>query len=278
MSWTLDTALGAGQPLDAHGSLGFATEIGPHWRSLHGVHGGLVAALCVRAADVLAQQRGPAGATLRAATIAYMRGCEVGPITLEASVLRAGRALLSSDVQVRQGGSLVVAARTHHAPPWPGTARPDLDAAPSPRPDHAVRLLREGVVAHFQNAEAWLHPDTLPFAGGPLAAWIGWARPLPGEGMSAGEGNVDAAWLALLGDFYPPATFAAATEPARAVTIEYAIQVHTSQLPYPLHEGEHVAVRVATAHAIDGFAVEDGVLRAPNGALLATTRQTRLSG
>ena len=82
----------------------------------------------------------------------------------------------------------------------------------------------------------------------------------------------------MYGDYFPPAVFARATGPVRAVTIEYSIQIHQAAGSWSLGDGEHLATRVHAFHSHDGFAVEDGWIHLPGGALLATVRQTRLAG
>ena len=82
----------------------------------------------------------------------------------------------------------------------------------------------------------------------------------------------------LLGDYFPPAVTVRNTGPTRAVSIEYSIQIHTSAERIELGADEYLACEMHTTHAAEGFAVEDGSIWAPDGTLLATTRQTRLAG
>jgi acyl-CoA thioesterase len=116
-----------------------------------------------------------------------------------------------------------------------------------------------------------VHPATTLFAGADRARWLAWTRPVEPD-------RVDGAWLTMLGDYFPPAVMVRSTGPSPAVTIEYAIQVHTSADPYPLGAGELLVCEMHATHAAAGFAIEDGSIWAPDGALLATVRQTRLAG
>jgi acyl-CoA thioesterase len=109
------------------------------------------------------------------------------------------------------------------------------------------------------------------FAGRPQARWLAWTRPTAPD-------VVDGPWLTMLGDYFPPAVCVRYTGPARAVSIEYAIQLHTSADPVPLGPDDLLACTMHTTHAAEGFALEDGSIWAPDGLLLATIRQTRLAG
>jgi hypothetical protein len=58
-----------------------AGHLPQHWKSLQGMHGGLVAALAVRAADKHVNDLGaPTDCTLRAATFGFVRGSVAGEV------------------------------------------------------------------------------------------------------------------------------------------------------------------------------------------------------
>ncbi|HRD99707.1 MAG TPA: thioesterase family protein, partial [Ilumatobacteraceae bacterium] len=125
--------------------------------------------------------------------------------------------------------------------------------------------------AHLNNVETHLHPDTLMLAGADRSEWLAWSRPID-------SATFDAGWLTMYGDYFPPAVFARTTAPARAVTIEYSIQIHSAAGAWTLRDDEYLTARLHTFHSHDGFAVEDGWIHLPDGNLLATVRQTRLAG
>lgn len=249
----------------------FGARVNEDWTSLQGVHGGVVAALGVKAADtVLAALGVEAGTTLRSATFGYVSGNRVGDLEIAVDVVRRGRSLVSTHVTVTQEGKVTTVGRLHHSTPWEGL---EFSAAPAPpqRPPHTVRMGIEGMPSHLDNVEAQLDPTTTLFAGNPRAEWLAWSRPLRG-------GELDAVWLTMYGDYFPPAVFTHATEPRRAVTIEYSLQIHDAAGRWRLGDGEYLATRVHAFHSHDGFAVEDGWIWLPDGELLATMRQTRLAG
>ncbi|HVF33108.1 MAG TPA: acyl-CoA thioesterase domain-containing protein [Acidimicrobiales bacterium] len=241
------------------------------WSSLQGVHGGVVAAVALAATERELHDRGvDASASLRAATLGYVAGNVVGDLTVEVDTVRRGRSLVTSHARVTQQGKTTTVARFHHSPPWNGMTYSDAPPMPE-RPAATVPLQRLGTPAHINNVETHLHPDTTLLAGADRAEWIAWSRPLE-------TSSFDAAWLLMFGDYFPPAVFARATTPQRAVTIEYSIQIHSAAGTWDLGAFGYLAVRMHAFHSHAGFAVEDGWIYLPDGELLATTRQTRLAG
>jgi hypothetical protein len=236
----------------------FRASVDEEWTSLQGAHGGIVAALAVTATEQVLGEAGVDPTTsLRAATFGYVRGNQIGDLDIDVEV-------------VRQEDKATTLARLHHSTPWDGPAYSDAPPPPD-RPSSTVRLARPERPAHINNVETHLHPDTTIFGGADRAEWIAWSRPI-------GGGTFDSAWLVMFGDYFPPAVFARATEPQRAVTIEYSIQVHDARGRWTLDADEHLSARMHTFHSHDGFAVEDGWIHLPDGELLATIRQTRLAG
>lgn len=257
--------------LEELGGARYRGHVDEHWRSLQGVHGGVVAALAQTAVErTIADLGVDASTTLRSATFGYVSGNTEGDLDIDVEVVRRGRALVTTHARTSQRGKTTTVARFHHSPPWEGAEYSDAPPPPQ-RPEGTVRLHWGDEPAHLNNVETHLHPGTTLFAGADRAEWIAWSRPL-------GAATFDAAWLTMFGDYFPPAVFTRATEPQRAVTIEYSIQIHSSAGTWTLNDDEYLAARMHTFHSHEGFAVEDGWIHLPDGTLLATTRQTRLAG
>lgn len=213
-----------------------------------------------------------ASRTLRAATFGFVRGLRPGPATFAIEEVRIGRSLATYHVSVAQDdGPPSLVGRLHLSPPWAGAEFSDLTPPPLVAPPDAVRFTIPGGQGHIRHLTTWLHPETTLFAGRAHARWMAWTRPTHPD-------RVDAEWLTMLGDYFPPAVAVRNTEPSRAVTIEYSIQIHTSAESFPLGTDQHLACEMHATHAASGFAVEDGAIWAPDGTLLATVRQTRLAG
>jgi acyl-CoA thioesterase len=248
----------------------YEADLPEAWTALQGVHGGFVASLAVRA---VTRTMADPSRTLRAATFGFLRGVRPGPATFDVERVRIGRSLATLHVSVAQGdGPPSVVGRMHLSPPWAGAEFSDLTppALLAP-PLDAQRFVIPGERGHVHQLPTWLHPETTMFAGRAQARWLAWTRPIRPD-------RVDAEWLTMLGDYFPPAVSVRNTEPSRAVTIEYGIQIHTSAESYPIGDDQHVACEIHAKHAASGFAVEDGTIWAPDGTLLATVRQTRLAG
>ncbi|HET8984942.1 MAG TPA: thioesterase family protein [Trueperaceae bacterium] len=264
MNWTESTAL------TRLGERRFGAHIDEQWTSLQGVHGGVVAATAVYASETVVDDIGaPPDTRLRAATFGYVSGNTVGDLSIDVEVVRQGRAMTTTHARVTQGDKVTTVARLHHSTPWKGMAYSDAPL-PVAMPDGAQRL-EYPPPGHLNNVETYLHPNTALLAGAARSEWLAWSRPLHG-------GTFDAGWLTMYGDYFPPAVFARATAPVRAVTKEYSIQIHSAADSWTLGAGELLAARMHAFHSSDDFAVEDGWIHLPDGTLLATVRQTRLAG
>lgn len=264
MDWKRSTAL---TRLDEQR---FGAHIDEQWTSLQGVHGGVVAATAVYASSAVLAEAGVAPETrLRAATFGYVSGNVIGDVEIEIEVVRRGRAMVTTHARISQDGKTTTVARLHHSTPWDGMTYSDAPAS-LPMPPGTQRVEFPGP-AHLNNVETHLHPDTQFLAGTDRSEWLAWSRPLDGD-------TFDAGWLTMYGDYFPPAVFTRATEPVRAVTIEYSIQIHSTAGSWTLGDDEYLASRIHAFHSHDGFAVEDGWIHLPDGQLLATVRQTRLAG
>lgn len=261
----------ASMALEARTNDHYRGHVGEDWSSLQGVHGGVVAALMLGGVDhSLAARDISADTVLRSATFGYVSGNRVGDVDIEVEIIRLGRSMISSHVTVRQEGKITTVARMHHSTPWDGPVYSDAPPPP-PRPERTERLHIADRTAHLNNVATELDHGTVMFGGADRAEWRAWSRPLHG-------GAFDAKWLVMFGDYFPPAVMAKETTPQRAVTIEYSIQIHQASAAWDLGSEAQLAARMHTFHSHDGFAVEDGWIYLPDGALLATCRQTRLAG
>lgn len=248
----------------------FEVSLHESWRSLQGIHGGIVAGMSVRAAAEAAGES-PDGRplTLRAATFGYAAGNQVGDARIKVDVVRRGRNMTTVHTSMSQEDRTTLVSRMHFSTPWDGVEFSDAPSPP-PRPEGTVRLDTPEKTTHISKVETWAHPDHLFLSGGPRAEWKVWSRPKQGD-------SFDASWLAMYGDLMPPPVLARSTEPRRAVSIEYSLQVHSAAIGWSLGGG-YLCMQMHTFHSHDGFSVDDGHIWMPDGTLLATTRQTRLAG
>jgi acyl-CoA thioesterase len=246
----------------------FAAGVSPDWQAGRGPHGGYIAAMLLRALIETVDEpaRGP-----RSLTIHYARAPAPGPVSIHTVIERAGRSLSTLSARMEQDGSLVALALAAFSVPWSGVEIAELEMPPVVPPDakrEAGSLIKHGAPAFTRHLIMQRRLGT-PFTGDQqqpmeVGCWIGHATPRP----------VDALSLAFFLDALVPAPFMRLSEPVAAPTIDLTVHFRA-----PIgHEadvdpGELCFVRTQTAVIHDGFFEEDGVVWAPDGRLLAQSRQ-----
>jgi hypothetical protein len=118
--------------------------------------------------------------------------------------------------------------------------------------------------AHFDRADGVLDPSSLPFSGGSRAAVRGYLRPLE-------QRPIDAAWLAMACDWFPPPAFVRAAPPVGGPSIDLVTHIHRT-LP-TMGEWLTAAFELDTSTA--GLGVEHGRIATVDGTLLAESFHTR---
>jgi acyl-coenzyme A thioesterase PaaI-like protein len=261
VSFDADTAL---EPI---GPGRWRAHLHPHWSVLGGgPHGGFLAALAARAAE-LADER-----PLRTLTTHYLEGPEPGPVEVTATVERAGRSTSSLSVRVeRDGRPLALALATLGA--WrEGEAEwrdAQMPAVPSPDDSFRLDALRNGASAFVGNFD--------------LRAALG--RPLqgvPGEGLTGGwlrmthPGVPDAPRIVTYADSWFPAVFARLGTVVGAPTLDLTVHIRAPLPPPGMAPGDFVLGVFRTRWGAGGLWEEDGELWSPDGVLLAQSRQLAL--
>jgi acyl-CoA thioesterase len=241
-----------------------------NWASLRGVHGGFMTALAVRAAEAAAP-----GRALRTITTSFLRPADVGEAVIEAEVVRHGRSLTTIATRLRQGGRTVTTSRatllaaSADAPEREWSEK--VTDRPAPR-DLCVSFTPPPMIRHFDNAELLVDPATIPLSDGSDARVAGHVRPRDGR-------EIDAAWLVMIGDWFPPSPFRRFEPPIGGVSIDYTVHVHRT----PTRDGEHTTTPwiegvFVASDGCDGIALERGVLSDAEGFRLAETFHTRWTG
>jgi len=237
-------------------------EFDESWTSLRGVHGGYATAIAVRAAEALAP-----GRAVRTVAMSFLRPAEVGAAEVVLEVARHGRSITTLEGAIRQGDRVASTVRvTLTAPTAPGPAN-EWSSPPLDRPvpfEQCVRFTPPPMIRHFEHADVRLDPATIPGDGGE-ARVAGHVRPLDGR-------PVDAAWLAMVGDWFPPTPFRRLTPPTGGVSVDYTVHIHRLPEPGDVRWLEGVfAARTSSG----GLALEHGTLASADGLLLAETFHTR---
>ena len=247
-------------------SASFEVELHESWASLRGVHGGYMASLAVRAAEIVEPDR-----AVRTVATSFLRPGSVGPARLDVDVLRRGRSFSTLDVRVHQETRLVCSCRVTlqvrgHGPEW---SQQVMDR-PAPLAS-CVAFTPPPMIRHFEHAELRLDPATIPDAKADVARIAGHVRPLEGR-------PIDAAWIVMIGDWFPPSPFRRVMPPVGGVSIDYTVHIH--RLP----GGDDSADRgwlegvFSAADSTGAIALERGVLSGADGVSIAETFHTRYTG
>jgi len=245
----------------------FAADVSPNWRAGRGPHGGYLAAMLLRAlieavADVA---RAP-----RSLTIHYPRAPEPGPVTITTRIEREGRSLSSLSARMEQDGRLTALVLSAFSVPWAGPEISDLEmpaVAPATQPfwpGQPPHPLLPPIAARSVKQPRF---GDAPFTGGEnameIGGWLGHDEPRA----------LDALSLAFFSDAQIPAPFMRLTEPNPAPTIDLNVHFRAA-LPLPGSEPPDLClIRIRTGLIHEGFFEEDGLIWAPDGTLLAQSRQ-----
>ncbi|WP_084541526.1 acyl-CoA thioesterase [Nocardioides alkalitolerans] len=226
------------------------------WFSWSGPQGGLVCALCLRAAEPLLGE----GRVARSLTVLLLERAPEGSLGFVAEPLRVG------------GSSAVVAVEAEgvaRATLVGGSSRgvSTLSAVPAPDvpgPDECPDLpLPVDFVPFSQHLRFRAATDVRPLAGDTRAELVVWARFVV-------DTPLDAAALTVLVDALPPALYGATALPVAVPTVELTVSFTEA----PEAEG-WVLLRIVTREAAGGWCVDDSEVWDRDGRLLAQARQTR---
>ena len=231
------------------------------WSSLRGIHGGYLAALAVRAAETQLD-----GRAVRSITTSFLRPAAIGPARLTLTPLREGRNITTLAVTVEQEGTVAIARVTATKAEVEGTMweRPrPLDLYPL---EACVPLYPPAGVRHFEQAHALLDPRGVPFSGGSHERIGGYVRP-------AEPRPLDAAWLAMVADWFPPSAFVVHEPPTGGVSVDYTVHIHRTLRA--LAPDEWIAARFEAPVSSGGLALEHGVVVGPLGETLVESFHTR---
>ena len=261
MSFDEDTAL------TPAGDGAWEGEVADGWQTPRGPLGGYVMAIVLRGMELAVADP---SRQARSATMHFLRVPEPGPVTVRAEVERAGRSLSSVSARLEQAGKLLGLALAAYSKPWEG---PRIDE--SPMPDVAGPEGRDPLDAGpgaGRAAPAFTGRLSMqrrfgdpPFSGSErseVGGWIGLVERRP----------VDAPAVAVLADAWFPAPWPRLAELAPAPTIDLTVHFRA---PLPLDDSLLLG-RFRTRQVRDGFFEEDGELWAPDGALVAQSRQLGL--
>lgn len=245
----------------------FGGTIGAGWWTPRGPLGGYVMAIMMRALLLAVddEERQP-----RSVAVSFLRPPEAGPVVARPVVERSGRSVSTASVRLEQEGKLLAIGLATFSRPWPG---PLLDDAPMPDVDPpgdrdapARELPGQASRPTFLDRMTMQRRfGELPFTSAEHAETGGWLGLLE-------QRPLDALAVLVLADAWFPAPWPRLAELAPAPTIEMTVYFRA---PLPLPDSLLLS-RFRTGLARDGFFDEDGELWAPDGTLVAQSRQLAL--
>ena len=245
----------------------FVATMSESWWVVRGPNGGYLAAVILRA---LTDAVDDPARSPRSLTVHYANPAGSGDVTIATSLDRVGRSMTTCSARVEQDGKLIAIALAAFSAPREGIEFCDLVMPQVPGPQHyAVRPIppESPAIAHrWETRWAIGHPPVPGAPRGARAVAGGWIR-LP-EGR-----EVDAFVAAAVTDAWIPPTFSRVEEPVFVPTVDLTIHFR-AELPHPgLAADAFVLARFRTTVAAGGFLEEDGEVWAPDGTLLAQSRQ-----
>ena len=248
------------------GNGAYEGEVDGRWWTPRGPLGGYVMALALRALMVAV---GDDSRQPRSLTVYFLSAPKAEPITLKPVVDRSGRSMTMASVRLEQEGKAVALGIGAFSGPWAGEtldespmpeveppapsteARQYLDEAPRPPFRELLVMQRRFGAPFFTRAD---HAET----GG----WLGLKEERP----------MDALAVVLLADAWFPAPWPRVDDLMPAPTIEMTVYFRA---PLP-REDPLLLGRFSTKLVRDGFFEEAGELWAPDGTLVAQSRQLAL--
>jgi acyl-CoA thioesterase len=245
----------------------FAATIAPGWRAGRGPHGGYLAAILLRAliATVNDPERTP-----RSLTIHYAASPQPGPVQIRTTIERAGRSLSTLSARLEQDGRVMALALAAFSVPWQAPGANELPMPELGGPDAERRStpkLFKGAPEFTKQIVMQPRVGAVPFAGSGapmrIGGWTGLPEPRP----------VDSLALALFCDAWFPPSFIALDAPAISPTVD--LTIHFRQ-PISACDCDPASLCLGvfeTRLLHDGLFEEDGVIWAPDGAVLAQSRQ-----
>jgi acyl-CoA thioesterase len=245
----------------------FTATMAESWWVHRGPNGGYHAAVVHRALSAAGDHASPAP---RAQNVHKPNPAGSGDVQIATELDRIGRSMTTCSARVEQDGRLIALALAAFSAPREGIEFCDLVMPQVPGPQHYVARPippESPPIAHrWDTRWAIGHPPVPGAPRGARAVAGGWIR-LP-------EGHeVDAFVAAAVTDAWVPPTFSRVEEPVFVPTVDLTVHFR-AELPHPgLAADAFVLAAFRTTVAAGGFLEEDGEVWAPDGTLLAQSRQ-----
>lgn len=238
-------------------------EVPAHWGQGRAVFGGVAAALA------MAHLQGviPVGMPLRSVSVSFVAPLNSGEAMVRRRILRQGKSVLQAQVEIEQAGQVALVALASFgatrasqlsvpavaAPTWstPGIRLPDSELAPE-------------FTRHF---DYQIQQGNAPFSGGK-------SRTLGGAIRFRGEFSetVGVPELLALVDAWPPVSLGLMASPAPASSLTWTLELLPQAQTFSGSEWWSYLANIE--HGADGYHHIEAKCWAPDGSLIAISRQT----
>jgi acyl-CoA thioesterase len=240
----------------------FLVDLDGGWSSLVGVHGGYLCALAVRGAESLAPDR-----FVRTMSTSFLRSGRVGPAVLSVRELRRGRSITTMVAEVGQDDQILIVSRMTLMTARSGLEWSERRPLDLPPPEDCVPFSPPAHVVSLERVELRFDPHRMPFDG-QRAHVGGYVRPLEAR-------PIDAAWLVMATDCFPPPAFTRAEPPTGGVSIDLTVHIHRSG--FALGDDGWLAGCFEIDDSTGGIAVERVRITLMDGTVVAESFHTRLT-
>ena len=240
----------------------FSVDLDGGWSSLVGVHGGYMCAVAVRGAEAMSP-----GRVVRTMSTSFLRTGRVGPAVLSVREVRRGRSITTMAAELVQDDRILIVSRLTLMTARSGLEWRELRPVDLPPPADCVAFSPPAQVVNFGRIELRFDPERMPFTGD-RAHLGGYVRPLEPR-------PVDAAWLVMAVDCFPPPAFARAEPPTGGMSIDLTVHIHRSG--FTLQDDAWLAGSCEIDDSTGGLATEHGRITQPDGTVVAESFQTRLT-
>ncbi len=235
------------------------------WNIVAGPNGGYVAAIIARAMEC---EVADPSRTLRSLTVHFLARPAFEPANVNVTIERAGRSVTSVSARMWQGDRLLCTALAAFSVPiesphsW-AMGLPAIASEPG-QPRNA------DLPPAAHNWKTELQFDAPFFSGEGTARIAGWIRTLDAR-------PIDAIALVAISDAMPPAPFPRVDGPMMVPTIDLTVHIRSDLPLTSMNASDSVFAEFITNHVAAGFNDEDGFIWAPDGTLLAQSRQLAIA-
>lgn len=242
----------------------FDATVHPGWGTSRSPNGGYLMAMMLRG---MVTTVGDPARPPRSMTTHFLRAATHGPAKLDVTIERIGGKLTTVSARMLQNDKTIALGLAAFGAPFGDGSFQDLVMPPALAPDQCPRLPQSVDIDHrFEHRRA-LGP--VPFSGGAEAFIGGWSR------MEEPR-ECDALLMVMLSDGWWPAIFTRLESPKQAggtPTVDLTVHFR-APLPHPGSKpDDFYLVSMRTVSSREGYVDETGEVWAPDGTLLAISRQ-----